>query len=115
MKKRLTAASIAVFNHAKKLINVEGTSGSGNTKLHYNTNPSLPGEPPHKQTGRLLGSVAFELVGYVARVGTNLKYGRWLEMGTKKMQPRPWLRRALAEMRAKVEALLSAPFEPKSP
>ena len=79
--------------------------------------PSEPGDPPHKQTGTLLKSVAYELVTVadktIARVGTNLKYGRFLELGTKKMKPRPWLRRALTEKTAAVEAILRAPFNLK--
>jgi len=79
--------------------------------------PSAPGDPPHKQTGTLLKSVAYELVTVaaktIARVGTNIKYGRWLELGTKKMKPRPWLRRALVEKKAAIEAILHTPFNLK--
>jgi len=79
--------------------------------------PSAPGDPPHKQTGTLLKSVAYELVTVaaktIARVGTNIKYGRWLELGTKKMKPRPWLRRSLDAKRAQIIAILSAPINLK--
>ena len=72
--------------------------------------PSKPGEPPHKQTGHLRRSVAWELVGLVARVGTNLRYGRWLELGTSKMAARPWLRVALAQCRSAIREILSKPM-----
>jgi phage gpG-like protein len=81
--------------------------------LVYGANPSKPGDPPHKQRGRLLASVAWEVVDTVARVGTNLNYGRWLELGTTKMAARPWLRRALAETRDEVLRILSAPMNLK--
>lgn len=74
--------------------------------LIYGAVRSQPGEPPRKQQGRLLGSVAFEVDGLEARVGTNLPYGKWLELGTKHIAPRPWLRRALLEMRSQIQAVL---------
>lgn len=56
---------------------------------------SAPGEAPAVQYGRLIGSVAFERPRrLLRRVGTNLDYGRFLELGTKRIQPRPWLRPA---------------------
>lgn len=81
------------------------------TQLLYNTNPSKPGEPPHVQTGRLRASVAYEVEGKVARIGTNVIYGRHLELGTSKMAPRPWLRRMLAEMTPTFRAILTAPIK----
>lgn len=47
--------------------------------------------PPRIDTGRLANSVK-ALVGKLeALVGTAVEYGRYLEFGTTKMQPRPWL------------------------
>ena len=34
---------------------------------------SRPGEPPHKQTGRLRGSVTYEVTEIRGRVGTNVE------------------------------------------
>jgi phage gpG-like protein len=76
----------------------------------YGANPSAPGEPPRKQTGRLRASVTYEVeeASLTARVGTNVEYGKYLELGTKKgIAPRPWLRRALAECRAKIDSILA--------
>jgi phage gpG-like protein len=121
--RRLDAASIVVQNHAKALISTEGTAKAtaGRTlrsgrkvrkgSLIYGASPSKPGEPPNVQTGRLRGSVAHERVGMVARVGTNVRYGRDLELGTRKMAARPWLRRALVEMTPAVQAILAAPYD----
>lgn len=59
---------------------------------------SRPGETPTTQIGVLRNSIAYtDAQGGVAFVGTGLKYGRWLELGTSKMQPRPWLRRSARE------------------
>lgn len=83
--------------------------------------PSKPGEPPHRQTGRLAASVCTVWSGggyhnsqalhygedrldsipgspdddiFLVRVGSNVLYSVFLELGTVKMAPRPWLRRA---------------------
>jgi HK97 gp10 family phage protein len=108
--KRLEAAAIDVQNHAKRLLSTSGTArvrgAGGRFGRRYGANPSAPGQPPHKQTGRLRMSVTREMVGQtVARVGTNLKYGLYLEMGTRKMAARPWLRRALEERKARIRAI----------
>ena len=60
---------------------------------------SSPGEPPAQATGRLRQSVFTRVEGMgnqvTGRVGTELPYGLWLDEGTKKMKPRPWLERSL--------------------
>ena len=53
-------------------------------------------EPPNSDTGRLLNSIKFEKSGNSYLVGTNLKYGKYLEFGTQEMAPRPWLSKAFA-------------------
>jgi len=46
---------------------------------------STPGEPPRVQTGTLRRSITYELhpVLPIARVGTNVEYGKWLEIGVR--------------------------------
>ena len=56
--------------------------------------PSAPGQPPAVQTGALRNSVVHQpatAANLVARVGTNLPYGKLLEFGTSRMAARPWL------------------------
>ena len=57
--------------------------------------PSRPGEPPAVDTGTLRRSIQMEVNAtpalIVVRVGTNLKYGLFLELGTIHIEPRPWL------------------------
>lgn len=75
-----------------------GRSKSGRT---WGKNPSLPGEPPKKITGELQRSIAWvtetDTSSVALFVGTNLDYGRFLEQGTSKMAPRPYLRATLLE------------------
>lgn len=71
------------------------------TKAHH---PSLPENPPAVDTGRLRGSINYEIHGsgneVYGIVGSTLKeegkdYAVWTEYGTSKMAPRPWLRPAM--------------------
>lgn len=114
--KLLGAAAVVVQNRARELLSVTGTGGEGGKKRRYGSNPSRPGEPPHKQYGHLRRSVAREVdrATLTARVGTNLKYGRCLELGTVRMAARPWLRRALAESRERIAGLF-ARVGPRAP
>lgn len=67
--------------------------------------PSLPGEPPHADTGRLRNSIFVGTPADLRRlVGTNLKYGLWLEVGTQ----------ATVTIRPKNAAALLIPVKPSS-
>lgn len=102
-------ATLLVHETAVKLIqdNSDGTPAKRNGRT---VNVSKPGDPPNTDTGRLAQSIKFDFQknGLVGRVGTNLKYGAWLEFGTERIAARPWLslslvlvRNAAAELFAK--------------
>lgn len=77
-------------------------------------NPSSPGEIPHVVTGNLKRSIGHELVSdEEGHVGPRLgftgdaneeahNYGFWLEYGTQRMAPRPYLRPGLARERKRI-------------
>ncbi len=73
------------------------------TNLAKSPPPSKHPDPPRKMTGRLGASLDSETFrrgrDFIGRVGTNLKYGLYLEIGTRTMQPRPFLRPALDSQR----------------
>lgn len=76
---------------------------------------SAPGDFPGVRTGRLRNSIAMIRArrgAMVVTVGTNVKYGRYLEYGWMvkgHAQPaRPWCRRTFNEERAKMLAILQA-------
>lgn len=60
---------------------------------------SKPGEPPRTRRYQqgLLGSVFHEVNPVLLRgiVGTPMKHGLYLELGTRRMKARPWLKPAL--------------------
>lgn len=67
--------------------------------------PSSPGSPPGQMNGLLKNSIGISVSGMTARIGTNLKYGRYLEYGATirprfaKWLPVPVTRRAKALLR----------------
>jgi len=78
----LIEGSVTLMNQMKS--NISGPS------------PSKPGEFPGLDTGDLKSSVNFNILKGELRskIGTHKKYGRWLEYGTSKMLPRPWVLRS---------------------
>lgn len=93
-------------NRAQRLRNsvVEELSrpGTGRTyRTGYKTEPhrthqaSAPGDAPAVNTGRLRQSItAVQIKPLHWRVGTNVDYALFLEFGTRRMAPRPFLRPA---------------------
>ena len=60
---------------------------------------SPEGEPPYTQTGFLKNSIGWEWRGALsAIVGPSLYYGKYLEFGTRKMAPRPFMGPALSDV-----------------
>jgi phage gpG-like protein len=118
----LTAAAIVVVNTCKTNLSHSGTGRraaggrvvphtGGNARRVYGAFRSRPGGFPFKQTGRLRASVTYVIDenNLVARVGTNVNYGRWLELGTRRLQPHPWLRPSFAMSTTQVRRILSRP------
>ena len=74
--------------------------------------PSAPGEAPAVDTGRLRASITHrvemesgEVVGYV---GTNVEYAPYLEFGTTRMKPRPFMVPAIERNREWIKNKLAA-------
>ena len=119
-----TEANISAMNKAALLVESDvkqnfTLQGRGRVYGRRKHRASLPGQPPAIDTGTLRASIMSEVertglnvIGKVgpdvekiaakAPIGTNINYGFYLELGTSKMQPRPFLRPALIRTRKKV-------------
>lgn len=86
-------------DEVRKSISTQGSRG-----IH-----SKPYHPPFRQSGKLMRSVRWEKVNkYGIRVVANVLYGIFLEFGTRKMSPRPFLRPAIWNNRARIRKILGA-------
>lgn len=93
---RLRKAAILVANAAKEEVSDPAPPASD------------PNTPPHKRTGRLRASITHEVdeEAQKARVGNNLKYAKFLELGTKKMAPRSFLMHTVMKMQDAIRTIL---------
>lgn len=96
----LQEAGKKVQTTAKLKIQKGGRTGHVYTRGSVSHQASAPGEAPKADRGTLHTSIFFryasEVGKKIAKVGTNLLYGEWLELGTSKMAARPWLTPSLA-------------------
>lgn len=110
--KWLNAVGLLVVNKAKQSI-LKGPA-SGTIYRKYNPRrdhrASAPGEAPASDTGTLARSVNLEVRErlHEVDVGTDVKHGKHLELGTRLMSARPWLLPALHKMKNKFVPLLKA-------
>ena len=100
-RKFVTMASAEVERTAKTIMRDSPTNPdvSYGKKHHH---PSYAGNPPAPDTGTLMRSITHsvevkgnEVVGEVGSIIYNSDYPRFLEYGTSKMKPRPWLSASL--------------------
>lgn len=123
MDRNATRAAIFLVDDIKqefKTGGIKGESGGRDSKGRFKKNKigkyrSKPGQIPFVQTGHLKRNVAWEKSpgrGRV-RVGTGIggaqkvKYAGWLERGTTKMRPRPWLRPAVKRNKDKIAKIMA--------
>lgn len=102
-----------VRNTAIKSINAHSSKGVTYEKMDPKRThtASSPHNPPNTDTGRLAGSIKVVRRGRSFIVGTPLKYGYYLEFGTRKIIERPWLmpavKQALKELPKKLSEALA--------
>jgi len=98
----LHACGLAVQTEAKRLASTPGR-GRTYTRGGVTHVASAPGDPPAVDTGRLRASIGSELArdaqGLHARIGSTYDVALFLELGTRKMAARPFLRPALPAAR----------------
>lgn len=73
---------------------------------------SAPGQAPATDTGRLAASIAFRMESsLVALVVSNVEYAPWLEYGTQRMQPRPFMGPAAQSVRTSLDRRIKAAID----
>ena len=74
---------------------------------------SAPGEPPAIDSGELAQSINFQVKdnGAVGEVGSDKKHGLYMEYGTSKIKPRPWLKPAFENSKDKITEIFTKPME----
>lgn len=82
----------------------------------YYLDPSKPGEYPKRRTGFLRNHIIYAVdpAELVAQWGISADpqaiYGKYLELGTARMQRRPWMSRANVETRSALKAIMEKPL-----
>lgn len=91
----LSAGVLAIHADAVKSIQAQGSKLYDAVRYgpKRTVRVSKPGEPPNTDTGRLVRSIGFDLdkSRLTGRVGTNLEYGKILELSPRPQVRRPWL------------------------
>lgn len=105
------AGARLVLNDANRSIANGPKTGRVYARGNIQHQASAPGEPPATDTGRLIasGRSTAEIRGDTARglVEYTADYAAYLEFGTRKMSPRPYLIPAIERNRARIAQLIS--------
>lgn len=112
---RATAAGREVASSAVEQL-AEETASTARGRIVAGQGYSAPGAFPRSKTGRLERSIRVVLrqaKNTTAMVGTDQLHGRFLEVGTGKMEPRPWLLPSFEAAQSTVGRGLAAEFEGK--
>ena len=120
LEDNLDLAGFSTLNEIQELLNrnqatkkvgqtISEKSGRkiGGTKVGLN--PSAPNTPPKRVTATLQKSYNWSRVGLKGRLGSPLKYAKFLEFGTTKMEPRPHLLLAFTLNMSTIIRALSRP------
>jgi HK97 gp10 family phage protein len=93
LKKSIVESGELLKNKSRVLIQRGSRSGKIYKRGKVRHIASAPGEPPKTDRGNLVSSIFNKILkgGLTSEVGSDLKYGKWLELGTKNIKPRPWL------------------------
>jgi HK97 gp10 family phage protein len=87
-----------IVKEMRRLIIEEGKTG----RIYGSHQASAPGEPPANQSGELAKSISYKVVnganGPEITISVDAKYGGMLELGTRFMEPRPFMRPAVANV-----------------
>ena len=107
----LAKVGVRVTNAVKEKLSQPGT-GRLYRRGNVQHRASAPGSPPAVDTGRYRSSWRFVLgrdsQGHYVDIGTDVKYGPYLEYGTSRMAARPHVRPAVNEERVGIQNDIAA-------
>lgn len=96
-----------IENHLQKAMEKVGALVERQAKINVSKSPP---EHPQVQTGRLRASIIHQIVGernsITAEIGTNVEYSKYLEFGTSRHPPYPWLYPAIEMKRKDIVEIL---------
>ena len=100
--RKFVTLSCAEIERTAKTIMKETVTNPDVTYGKKGHHPSVAGEPPAPDSGTLMRSITHsveikngEVIGSVGSIIENENYPKYLEYGTSKMKPRPWLSASL--------------------
>lgn len=99
----LKKACVLVVSSVKESFGDTGVTGA--TRKQRHANRSKADEPPHVDTGALKRSITYEIEDEnTGKVGAQaqIDYAILLELGTRNMEPRPYLRPAIIREKANI-------------
>lgn len=106
-ERALEKTAIAITNTIKEIMREPKSGILRSRGKRVISRSSASGEPPAVQTGRLRASIAHKKPAPLTRhIGTNVVYGRHLEIGTSRMKARPFLRPSLDRNRDRLEKFM---------
>ncbi len=117
-KQAVQQSAILIHSTAVKLIQ---KTSNGATQIRYSNKKrrvvtaSKRGDAPNTDTARLIQSLKFEFGdengNFVAYVGSNVPYAKYLEFGTPKMKPRPFLSTAIRTTKKERQKIFDKHFK----
>lgn len=80
--------------------------GTKTGRIYGKHQASAPGQYPASDHGALAGSIRIEKLTDARDVGSDKKYGKFLEEGTKNIKARPYLSPSLEAAEADIESII---------
>lgn len=110
LNEEIEAGAMAIHSDAVKSVQEHQSDGRVYKRGGVEHTASEPGFAPNTDRGQLAQSIKFEIdrENLTAIVGTNLKYGAYLEMGTTNIKARPWLFPAFEKNRDAIRKAVSS-------
>jgi len=104
---KLDLAGFLILKNAQKIVGRDQPRGKTKSGTRTGLRPSLAGTPPKRVTATLQKSIFWDLdrSAKKGRVGSPLKYAKFLELGTRKMARRPWLSKADTASRGRIRRI----------